>query len=51
MKKVLMVAALALASLFGGASAASAGLTVCYGVNVNGTAQSGCESVDVPPAP
>ena len=51
MKKLLIVAALALASLFGGMSAANAGLTVCYDVNVNGNAQAGCETVDVPAAP
>ena len=51
MKKLLIVAALALASLFGGMSAANAGLTVCYDVNVNGTAQAGCETVEVPAVP
>ena len=51
MKKLLIVAALALASLFGGMSAANAGLEVCYDVNVNGTAQAGCQTVDVPAPP
>ena len=51
MKKLLLVAALALASLFGGMSAAKAGVTVCYDVNVNGTAQAGCQVVDAPAAP
>ena len=37
MKKLLIVAALALASLFGGMSAANAGGEVCVNLNVNGT--------------
>lgn len=51
MKKLLIVAALALATLFGGMSGANAGVEVCYDVNVNGTAQAGCETVSVPAAP
>ena len=52
MKKLLIVAALTLASLFGGISAANAGVTVCADVNLNGTNYGpGCNSVEVPPAP
>ena len=49
MKKLLLVAALALASLFGGLSAAhAAGVDVCYDVNINGTAQAGCQNIPLP---
>ena len=51
MKKLLIVAALAAASLFGGVSAANAGIEVCYDVNINGNAQAGCETVELPAAP
>lgn len=51
MKKLVLVAGLALAWLFGGMSAANAGLEVCYDVNINGTAQADCETVEFPAAP
>ena len=53
MKKLLIVAALALASLFGGISAANAGVTVCANVNVNGQGTGGeqCQTVDLPALP
>lgn len=53
MKKLLVVAALALAALLGGASAAHAGVTVCANVNVNGQGTGGqqCQTVDLPSAP
>ena len=51
MKKLVIVTALALASLFGGISAANAGVEVCYDLNINGTAQAGCQTVDLPAAP
>ena len=51
MKKLLIVAALALASVFGGMSAANAGLEVCYDINVNGTTAADCETVEAPALP
>jgi hypothetical protein len=52
MKKLIVVAALAIASLFGGMTAAhAAGVDVCYDVNINGTAQSGCQNIPVPALP
>ena len=51
MKKLLIVAALALASLFGGISAANAGVNVCYDITINGDNQAACHTVDLPPAP
>ena len=51
MKKLLIVAALALVSVFGGVSAANAGVEVCYDVNINGNAQAGCETVELPGLP
>ena len=53
MKKLLIVAALALASLFGGMSAASAaGIDVCVNLNVNGTEHGpGCQNIAVPGLP
>ena len=49
MKKLLIVAALTLASLFGGLSAAgAAGIDVCYEVNINGNAQAACHNVPLP---
>jgi hypothetical protein len=51
MKKLLVVAAAALGLIFGGATAANAGLEVCYDININGNQQAACQTVDVPPAP
>jgi hypothetical protein len=53
MKKLVIVAALALASLFGGMSAANAGVTVCANVNLNGQGTGGeqCQTIDLPAAP
>ena len=55
MKKILIVAALALASLFGGMSAANAG-QVCYDVQVNAqgssvVSESGCQPIELPAPP
>ena len=53
MKKLLIVAALAAASLFGGLSAANAGVTVCADLNINGQGTGGeqCQTVELPAAP
>ena len=51
MKKLLVVAGFVAALLFGSASAASAGIEVCYDVNINGNAQAACETVDLPALP
>ena len=55
MKKLLIVAALALASLFGGLSAANAG-QACYDVQVTVqgspvVSESGCQPIEVPAPP
>ena len=53
MKKLVILAALTLATLFGGMSAANAGVTVCANVNVNGQGTGGeqCQTVDLPALP
>jgi hypothetical protein len=53
MKKLLVVAGFVAALLFGSASAANAGLTVCADVNVNGQGTGGeqCNTVEFPALP
>ena len=51
MKKLLVVAGFVAALLFGSATAANAGLEVCYDININGNQQAACERVDVPAPP
>ena len=51
MKKTLIVAALALASLFGGMSAATAGVSVCANLDINGQGTGGEQCVSTPEAP
>ena len=51
MKKLVIIAGLVVASIFGGMTAANAGIEVCYDVNINGNAQAGCETVVLPSAP
>lgn len=55
MKKLLIVAALALAALFGGLSAANAG-QACYGVQITAQGssvvnESGCQPIELPAPP
>ena len=52
MKKLLIVAALTLASLFGGMSAAQAGGQVCLDLNINGVEYGpGCTDLPEPALP
>ena len=51
MKKVLIVTALALASLFGGMSAATAGVSVCANLDINGQGTGGEQCVTTPELP
>ena len=51
MKKLLVVAGFVAAMIFGSASAANAGVEVCYDININGNAQAGCETVELPAPP
>ncbi len=52
MKKILIVAALALASLFGGLSGANAaGLSVCANIDINGQGTGGEQCVTTPELP
>jgi hypothetical protein len=51
MKKFVIVAALALASLFGGMSAANAGVSVCANLDINGQGTGGEQCVTTPELP
>ena len=53
MKKLVIIAALTVASLFGGMTAANAGVTVCADLNLNGQGTGGqqCQTIDLPAAP
>ena len=53
MKKFLIVAALTAATLFGGMSAANAGVTVCANLDINGQGTGGeqCQTIELPAAP
>ncbi len=51
MKKLLVVTGFVAALLFGSVAAANAGVEVCYDININGTAQADCQTVDLPAAP
>ena len=54
MKKLLVIAAVAAASVFGGLSAANAaGVTVCADININGQGTGGeqCQTVELPAPP
>lgn len=51
MKKLIVVAGFVAAILFGSATAANAGVNVCYDVNINGNQQAACQTVDLPALP
>ena len=53
MKKLLIVAGVAAALLFGSVSAANAGVTVCANLDLNGQGTGGeqCQTVDLPALP
>ena len=51
MKKLLIIAGLVVASLFGGMSAATAGVSVCANLDINGQGTGGEQCVSTPELP